>query len=144
MYKKPCASTVTYLFTRWKGYIQALLSVLSAIHCVFPEAIKLVSPVDSVSFVAACCNLHQSDLFLRRDWGGGCQNYSEPFSFLGKCQCLPLYKSLSPRPQSHYSPLLAPQYAPEDVILHAHGPVHAQDPTGTLITHKDWVCISGV
>uniref|UniRef100_H3DLY8 Epithelial splicing regulatory protein 1 n=1 Tax=Tetraodon nigroviridis TaxID=99883 RepID=H3DLY8_TETNG len=32
-------------------------------------------------------------------------------------------------------------YAPEDVILHAHGPVHAQDPTGTLIAHKDWVCI---
>uniref|UniRef100_A0A674NML8 Epithelial splicing regulatory protein 1 n=1 Tax=Takifugu rubripes TaxID=31033 RepID=A0A674NML8_TAKRU len=35
-------------------------------------------------------------------------------------------------------------YAPEDVVLRAHGPVHAQDPTGTLITHKDWVCISGV
>ncbi|XP_011603953.1 epithelial splicing regulatory protein 1 isoform X2 [Takifugu rubripes] len=29
-------------------------------------------------------------------------------------------------------------YAPEDVVLRAHGPVHAQDPTGTLITHKDW------
>lgn len=61
------------------------------------------------------------------------------------CHCMCL--SAPPPPhtlQSHYSPFLAPQYAPEDVILHAHGPAHAQDPTGTLIPHKDWVCISGV
>ncbi|XP_028436238.1 epithelial splicing regulatory protein 1 isoform X3 [Perca flavescens] len=34
------------------------------------------------------------------------------------------------------------QYAPEDALMHAHGPVHAHDPTGTLLTQpKEWVCI---
>uniref|UniRef100_A0A3Q3VYS6 RRM domain-containing protein n=1 Tax=Mola mola TaxID=94237 RepID=A0A3Q3VYS6_MOLML len=34
------------------------------------------------------------------------------------------------------------QYAPEDVLLHAHGHMHAHDPAGTLITQpKEWVCI---
>ncbi|KAF1387898.1 hypothetical protein PFLUV_G00084700 [Perca fluviatilis] len=31
------------------------------------------------------------------------------------------------------------QYAPEDALMHAHGPVHAHDPTGTLLTQpKEW------
>lgn len=34
------------------------------------------------------------------------------------------------------------QYAPEDALMHAHGPVQAHDPTGTLLTQpKEWVCI---
>ncbi|XP_078109116.1 epithelial splicing regulatory protein 1 isoform X5 [Sander vitreus] len=34
------------------------------------------------------------------------------------------------------------QYAPEDALMHAHGPVHAHDLTGTLLTQpKEWVCI---
>ncbi|XP_031155047.1 epithelial splicing regulatory protein 1 isoform X6 [Sander lucioperca] len=34
------------------------------------------------------------------------------------------------------------QYAPEDALMHTHGPVHAHDPTGTLLTQpKEWVCI---
>ncbi|XP_041650266.1 epithelial splicing regulatory protein 1 isoform X4 [Cheilinus undulatus] len=34
------------------------------------------------------------------------------------------------------------QYAPEDALMHAHGPVHAHDPTGTLLAQpKEWVCI---
>uniref|UniRef100_A0A8C2X0Q0 Epithelial splicing regulatory protein 1 n=1 Tax=Cyclopterus lumpus TaxID=8103 RepID=A0A8C2X0Q0_CYCLU len=34
------------------------------------------------------------------------------------------------------------QYAPEDALMHAHGPMHAHDPTGTLLTQpKEWVCI---
>uniref|UniRef100_A0A4W6CBP0 Epithelial splicing regulatory protein 1 n=1 Tax=Lates calcarifer TaxID=8187 RepID=A0A4W6CBP0_LATCA len=34
------------------------------------------------------------------------------------------------------------QYAPEDALMHAHGPVHAHDPTRTLLTQpKEWVCI---
>lgn len=42
----------------------------------------------------------------------------------------------------HSSPFLTPQYAPEDALMHAHGPVHAHDPTGTLLTQpKEWVCI---
>ncbi|GLD63637.1 epithelial splicing regulatory protein 1 isoform X2 [Lates japonicus] len=31
------------------------------------------------------------------------------------------------------------QYAPEDALMHAHGPVHAHDPTRTLLTQpKEW------
>ncbi|XP_041650264.1 epithelial splicing regulatory protein 1 isoform X2 [Cheilinus undulatus] len=31
------------------------------------------------------------------------------------------------------------QYAPEDALMHAHGPVHAHDPTGTLLAQpKEW------
>ncbi|XP_059194420.1 epithelial splicing regulatory protein 1 [Centropristis striata] len=31
------------------------------------------------------------------------------------------------------------QYAPEDALVHAHGPLHAHDPTGTLLTQpKEW------
>lgn len=42
----------------------------------------------------------------------------------------------------HSSPFLMPQYAPEDAFMHAHGPVHTQDPTRTLLTQpKEWVCI---
>uniref|UniRef100_A0A3Q1CR10 RRM domain-containing protein n=1 Tax=Amphiprion ocellaris TaxID=80972 RepID=A0A3Q1CR10_AMPOC len=34
------------------------------------------------------------------------------------------------------------QYAPEDALMHAHGPVHAHDPARTLLTQpKEWVCI---
>lgn len=52
-----CFNRRISFFARWKGYIQALLSVLSGIHCVFPEAIKLVCPVESLAHEAACCNL---------------------------------------------------------------------------------------
>lgn len=35
-----------------------------------------------------------------------------------------------------------PQYAPEDALVHAHGPVHAHDSARTLLTQpKEWVCI---
>ncbi|XP_031709477.1 uncharacterized protein LOC116386969 [Anarrhichthys ocellatus] len=31
------------------------------------------------------------------------------------------------------------QYAPEDALMHAHGPLLAHDPTGTLLTQpKEW------
>uniref|UniRef100_A0A672GRF7 RRM domain-containing protein n=1 Tax=Salarias fasciatus TaxID=181472 RepID=A0A672GRF7_SALFA len=34
------------------------------------------------------------------------------------------------------------QYAPEDALMHPHGPVHAQDQARTLLTQpKEWVCI---
>uniref|UniRef100_A0A665WEI8 Epithelial splicing regulatory protein 1 n=1 Tax=Echeneis naucrates TaxID=173247 RepID=A0A665WEI8_ECHNA len=34
------------------------------------------------------------------------------------------------------------QYAPEDGLLHTHGPMHAHDPTRTLLMQpKEWVCI---
>uniref|UniRef100_A0A7N8X021 Epithelial splicing regulatory protein 1 n=1 Tax=Mastacembelus armatus TaxID=205130 RepID=A0A7N8X021_9TELE len=34
------------------------------------------------------------------------------------------------------------QYAPEDVIVHTPGPMHAHDPARTLLTQpKEWVCI---
>nr|XP_020462882.1 epithelial splicing regulatory protein 1 [Monopterus albus] len=34
------------------------------------------------------------------------------------------------------------QYAPEEVLMHAHGPVHAHNPARTLLTQpKEWVCI---
>lgn len=40
------------------------------------------------------------------------------------------------------SPFTTTQYAPEDALVHAHGHVHAHDPTGTLLTQpKEWVCI---
>uniref|UniRef100_A0A3P9KRI9 Epithelial splicing regulatory protein 1 n=1 Tax=Oryzias latipes TaxID=8090 RepID=A0A3P9KRI9_ORYLA len=34
------------------------------------------------------------------------------------------------------------QYAPEDALMHAHGPVHSHDPARTFVTQpKEWVCI---
>ncbi|XP_034552944.1 epithelial splicing regulatory protein 1 isoform X2 [Notolabrus celidotus] len=37
------------------------------------------------------------------------------------------------------------QYAPEDALMHAHGPVHAHDPTGTLLTQpKEWSPVESV
>ncbi|KAA8591591.1 hypothetical protein FQN60_016965 [Etheostoma spectabile] len=37
------------------------------------------------------------------------------------------------------------QYAPEDALMHAHGPVHAHDPTGTLLTQpKEWNPVESV
>uniref|UniRef100_A0A8D3B8S2 Epithelial splicing regulatory protein 1 n=1 Tax=Scophthalmus maximus TaxID=52904 RepID=A0A8D3B8S2_SCOMX len=34
------------------------------------------------------------------------------------------------------------QYAPEDALVHAHGPMHAHDPARTMLTQpKEWVCI---
>nr|XP_033496744.1 epithelial splicing regulatory protein 1 isoform X2 [Epinephelus lanceolatus] len=37
------------------------------------------------------------------------------------------------------------QYAPEDALVHAHGPLHAHDPTGTLLTQpKEWSPVESV
>lgn len=144
MSANPCASTVTYLFTRWEGHIQRIVRSPLCFPRGYQTRLSCRLSSSHTRLLAATCT--EGTYFLRRAKGWSFYRFR-----IGLCSLPSVQTSAfaivcvsQPPLQSHYSPFLAPQYAPEDVILHAHGPVHAQDPTGTLIAHKDWVCISGV